>query len=300
MMFGTRQPFLYVQCATCDGLQLTDIPSDMSSYYPSDYYSFSNVTESNAPPKYVRVFVRRLQRALADGGMDAAASAMASVLGAPATPPEMEHIQLSAGARILDVGCGSGHLLRTLRDVGYRNLNGVDPFLPKSLTFRGGVTVRRAQLAEMHGKYDLVMMHHVFEHLENPLEMLRDAAKLLAPGGRILLRFPSVPCEVFDVFGADWVQLDAPRHLQIVSRVGMDSLAVRAGLRVSSWTQDSTPMQFWGSEQYQRDIPLRDSRSFASDSSVIGTAQMKEYQARSAELNRTGRGDQSVVVLEVA
>ena len=41
MMFGTRETFTYFQCAKCGCLQMVEIPSDMSRYYPPEYYSFN-------------------------------------------------------------------------------------------------------------------------------------------------------------------------------------------------------------------------------------------------------------------
>jgi hypothetical protein len=41
MMFGFRDVFTYFQCSVCGCLQIADIPTDMSKYYPSNYYSYS-------------------------------------------------------------------------------------------------------------------------------------------------------------------------------------------------------------------------------------------------------------------
>ena len=151
----------------------------------------------------------------------------------PLDDPELlrEH-RPRAMDRILDVGCGSGVLLRELRDAGFSRLQGVDPYFQAPLSFSGNVTIARAQLNELQGQFDLIMLHHVFDHLPDPLETLRDARRLLAPNGRLLLRFPSSPCEALDIYSADWVQLDAPRHLHIVSRAGLARLAVKADLQL--------------------------------------------------------------------
>ncbi len=39
MMFGTRESFTYQLCTACGSLQISDIPDDLSRYYPQGYYA---------------------------------------------------------------------------------------------------------------------------------------------------------------------------------------------------------------------------------------------------------------------
>ena len=41
MMYGLRDEFNYFQCTQCQCLQISEFPSDMSPYYPQDYFSIS-------------------------------------------------------------------------------------------------------------------------------------------------------------------------------------------------------------------------------------------------------------------
>jgi len=41
MMHGTKEPFTYFQCSRCLCLQITDIPPDMTPYYPPHYIGFN-------------------------------------------------------------------------------------------------------------------------------------------------------------------------------------------------------------------------------------------------------------------
>ena len=47
MMFGLRDQFLYGECESCHSLQLLDLPTDMSRYYPPGYYSFAPCPTEN-------------------------------------------------------------------------------------------------------------------------------------------------------------------------------------------------------------------------------------------------------------
>ena len=45
MMFGTREPFEYLECGQCGTLQLIDVP-DLARHYPIEYFSFDTTREN--------------------------------------------------------------------------------------------------------------------------------------------------------------------------------------------------------------------------------------------------------------
>jgi SAM-dependent methyltransferase len=286
MMFGSREQFWYDQCANCEAVQIREIPADLGKYYPSDYYSQS-----------AGLLLRALQRIAGDRKWTRMRQLIDGRVGPSVLPASVRAVNLSAGSRILDVGCGSGELLRALRVSGFLRLQGVDPFLPVEAIKEFGLNIRRCTLGDLRSTFDVVMMHHVFEHSADPERMLREAGDRLSEGGALLLRFPCVPCEAFDRFGANWVQLDAPRHLHIYSRRSIECLADRVGLALQFWENDSTAFQFWASAQYEKDIPLRDPRSYANDPELLPIAHLRELEARASAVSAAGRGDQAIAVL---
>ncbi|MCK7536793.1 MAG: hypothetical protein MZV63_40435 [Marinilabiliales bacterium] len=50
MQFGLRERFTYFQCPKCSAYQIAEVPSDISKYYPSTYYSF--LSSSPEKPQY--------------------------------------------------------------------------------------------------------------------------------------------------------------------------------------------------------------------------------------------------------
>ena len=293
MMFGTREPFTYLECPACGCVRIAEVPDDLGAHYPDGYYSFG------APPtgRLQRLAKRqRLRHALglaAPGGAALTARYGPSPIGAWLAP-----LGLPLDADVLEVGCGAGHLLFELRDAGFTSLVGVDPFTPRAVS-RRGVRVLRRSVHEVEGAFDLVMFHHTFEHLPDPAETLGQAARLTRPGGRVLLRVPVADSFAFRTYGADWVQLDAPRHLFLHTRASIGHLAERAGLALASVEWDSSALQFWGSEQYRRDVPLFDPSSHAVDpaTSAFSADVIADYQAQAEALNRAGDGDQAVFTL---
>ena len=201
-------------------------------------------------------------------------------------------------ASILDVGCGSGDMLRQLRDIGFRAAHGVDPFIEADVVRDGTTLVRKAFLADITGSFDCISFHHSLEHMPNQAEILRDARRLLAPGGILLVRIPIVGGAAWRTYRENWVQLDPPRHYYLHSGRSLELLADQCGLQVHSVIHDSTGFQFWGSELYCRDIALLDPRSPAmAGTSVFSPEQLAEYEAQARRLNAAQHGDQIVAIL---
>jgi 2-polyprenyl-3-methyl-5-hydroxy-6-metoxy-1,4-benzoquinol methylase len=102
----------------------------------------------------------------------------------------------SKGLTWLDVGCGTGDLMRPVRD-GYAPaaLTGIDviDFLAEDM--RESVDLRVGPAEELlaaASAADRVVLMEVIEHLESPWTILRAAARLVAPGGRIVVSTPNV------------------------------------------------------------------------------------------------------------
>jgi hypothetical protein len=79
----------------------------------------------------------------------------------------------------------------------------------------------------------------------------------------------------------------------------MEVLAAQAGLELEEIVWDSDEFQFWGSEQYLRDIPLTDAASYGGDlsKSIFSLDDMKSFRARANQLNALKLGDQAAFYL---
>jgi SAM-dependent methyltransferase len=285
MMLGLRHRFDYLECGQCGALQIRDIPADLGRYYAPPYYTFRPV-RPDPPVK------RWLKRRLADhalGGRDPVGAMVARVRGVPGILRGIRAAGLDRGARVLDVGSGGGHTLVTFNAWGFRHLLGVDPYVPMELGPEHGITVRRAAIHEVDGTFDLVMFHHSFEHVTDPSGTLGAARDRLGPSGWILIRTP-VASDSWRQYGADWVELDAPRHLHVHTVESLRLLARGAGLEVRDVRWETDAFELWGSEQYRRDIPLTDPRSHdvRGRGQVFQRGEMRRFADRARRLNRDG------------
>jgi 2-polyprenyl-3-methyl-5-hydroxy-6-metoxy-1,4-benzoquinol methylase len=104
--------------------------------------------------------------------------------------------EVSKDDRILDIGCASGGLLLALRDRGFPFLYGVDG-VPACIEQLGkcGIPAALLRLSELSqsgfdGKFDLVIVSHVLEHVVDLKPLLTAAKSLLAETGRIYVETP--------------------------------------------------------------------------------------------------------------
>lgn len=298
MMFGLREPFTYGECGTCASLTLVDPPEDMSRYYPEDYYSLE---AARRPGRVVR-FAKRIRAEAAVRGF----SRVADLIGHSAAPLEwptwLAVTGLDRSASVLDVGSGTGEMLLSLRDQGFRDLRGVDPYVGDD-TFRGGVPIRKGSIEDIDERFDLVMLNHSFEHVPDPRVTLRSLRRVVALRGALMLRVPVAGCWAWRHYGSDWVSLDAPRHLFIPSPDGMEKLAAETGFEVFATVYDSRHWQFWRSEQYQRDVGLFEDDSFqvsADAPHAPAPSQVREMEGRARRLNESEDGDTAAFFLRPA
>jgi SAM-dependent methyltransferase len=293
MMYGTGESFLYFKCSRCGTLQISDIPPDISKYYLPDYYSFSH---EGAQESGLRLYLIKLRDNYGVFKKGITGRILFSLF-----PDYLIGIysEFSTSSSILDVGCGTGKLIKRLKKIGFENVTGIDPFISETKRFPDGLLIEKKTINEISGKWDMITYHHVFEHVADPLSELKKVYELLKNKGLCVIRVPNVDSLAWDNYRTDWVQLDAPRHLFLYSIQSFFFLAEKAGLKVENVEYDSTAFQFWGSEQIRQNIPLKDPVSYAMDprKSMFTRKQMKDFERRSKECNDQKTGDQVIYFL---
>jgi predicted SAM-dependent methyltransferase len=287
MMLGMRDEFAYAQCPNCGAIQIIDVPATIQNYYPEYYYSFQHII-----PKLVRLpFIKRLFGNIRI--KKKYRKSKVEVLN------YLKPLGILPSQKILDIGCGKGKLICEMFNLGFTNIQGVDKYIHEEHNYGYGVKVLKKDLSELESNsYKLLMMHHVFEHMDDPYTEFAKCYQLLKKGGYLLVRIPVVG-KAWEIYGKDWVQLDAPRHFFLHTIASINLLAEKTGFIIDDVSYDSTAFQFWGSELYKRDIPLvkPDTKKYVDAKDYYSTDELTGYEIRAQELNTQNQGDQAIFYL---
>jgi 2-polyprenyl-3-methyl-5-hydroxy-6-metoxy-1,4-benzoquinol methylase len=153
---------------------------------------------------------------------------------------------------ILDLGCGYGFFLDHMSRRGWK-VEGVEISIRASRYAREslGVSVTSHPLPRSDWedeRYDVISLFYVIEHLANPLEVLKEAMRLLRPGGWLLLRWPhSTPIAMLLRPWLSQLRLyQAPSHLFDFSPKTMFDMLNHIGYEeihttISGWTRPREP-----------------------------------------------------------
>lgn len=254
-LHSTSGVFIYRRCCDCETVFQDPrvIADDVELCYPIDYHthaspiSADSSTSDSKPARSLSTARDLLRASVAGAVLGKPASSVLGWLGGwlamnrrvrerafyDAVLDELIPRAENPG-RALDIGCGAGGGVLRLMQVGWR-VDGVE-WDPKAVEVARRVTrcaIRSGDFRKVDipiATYDLVLMHHVLEHLDDPIGGLRRAAELLAPEGSLVVVYPNPGSLGARIFGKDWFHWDAPRHLVLPSVSSLAREAVRIGI----------------------------------------------------------------------
>jgi SAM-dependent methyltransferase len=149
-----------------------------------------------------------------------------------------EQVPYSPERRFLDFGCGGGFLLRHALTMGWCAV-GFDVGEQAIQNCRKNQLPVTNSMADLpRGSFDVIVLGHVFEHIEDPGALLESVKNLLSPRGRLLIEVPNVhslrarlSLPVFSRYiGFDERYRAFPIHLWYFSSASLAQLLRRHGL----------------------------------------------------------------------
>lgn len=212
--FSLRKSDCDIQhCADCDHFFVSPVPDDeaLRQLYTAEagYMAHEDGGEREFSPKFAR---------------------------------RLEHIRgLRQGGRILDVGCAAGDFLILASRAGFE-VQGVEMNPDTAALARAaGIPVEIGALEEAplrEGSFDIVHLGDVIEHVSDPASLVRQARRMLAPGGLLVVTtpnhdafFPRATYALYRWLRVPWSHPTPPFHLQQFSRRSLARMLEDQGFR---------------------------------------------------------------------
>ena len=150
--------------------------------------------------------------------------------------------KLVAGRRLLDLGCGAGHLVKVASEEGWDSL-GID-------TSAAAVALAQRMRANAQEidffdpalddqRFDVIVMSEVIEHIPHPPKFLARAFSLLAPGGLLYATTPNFDSLTRRVVGAEWAAIH-PEHISYFVTRTLARAVRQAGFTVERLSSRNT------------------------------------------------------------
>jgi SAM-dependent methyltransferase len=276
----TEEEFVIVQCRNCGLIYLNPRPAQdlLGSFYPPVYYPPISAKERPSLQRQAKKVSALMKRWVLEDYY-AYPSLQEGVWWRPLRKlllwPDKTWRELKGRyplpwrgqGKVLDVGCGAGGNLKTLRDQGWEpygiEMSEIAAAHARELT-NGQIHTGTIESAPFPaGAFDVVFMSHSLEHLPSPIDALQRVHRLLKDDGLLVVSVPNVDSLEFKLFGPWWFHLDPPRHLYHFGRNSLSTLANKAGFQVeelrtavSSVFLMASLDRFW-KHRFQRPLPFQ-------------------------------------------
>jgi 2-polyprenyl-3-methyl-5-hydroxy-6-metoxy-1,4-benzoquinol methylase len=284
LMFRHHKRYDYYLCSECGANFIHPMPDHekIAAFYPPEYEVFDARKSVARVNRRKRAFLkyRHGYAHLKASRMDYLWALFTGQAG------KLTPLDYVPGGALLDVGCGNGRYLNTMRALGW-SCYGVETNDKAARQCReAGLYVHHGLLDSAgfpSGRFDVVTARHVIEHVPNPHEFLGEVFRILKPGGLFLVETPNA-----DALGRQWLRQvwyanDVPRHLILYNPQTLLRLAKTHGLSKDRLIQETSPKVLLNSVDY-----VTSSRTLHSKYSKLRRLLARLY-CRLAQ--QRGRGD---------
>lgn len=208
--------FTIAGCGQCTLRFTQDVPTQdhIGAYYKSeDYISHTNTSKGLINGLYQKVRAVTMKQKAAT---------------------VKQYTGLQKGS-LLDVGCGTGSFLHTMRVQGWQ-VTGLEPDAGAREMAQQlyGLAVRPShEIFELSaGTYNAITLWHVLEHVHQLHEYVAQLKQLLTQNGKLFIAVPNYTSRDAQTYGTYWAAYDVPRHLYHFSPQSMNVLLQQHGLKV--------------------------------------------------------------------
>ena len=211
----TKESFTVVTCDNC-GFTFTNprpTGSELGKYYLSEHYiSHTNASKTLFEKIYQlirKISIKRKYRLISS---------------------------YASKGKILDIGCGTGDFLNMCKQKQWKT-NGIEPNerARRQCIDRYGLDVSESvNLEEVEGRFDIITMWHVLEHVDKLNETIIHLQRLLSENGRIIIAVPNINSYDCSFYNKYWAGYDLPIHLYHFTKESIFNIFKKHKLKLDS------------------------------------------------------------------
>ncbi|PDW01079.1 class I SAM-dependent methyltransferase [Candidatus Chloroploca asiatica] len=225
-MVPSAEEYTYVRCKQCGLVYLNPRPTwaERDAHYTTSYRGYHRLATEPAPDQRQSMAygLRKRWRILT---------------------------RHSTGGCLLDVGCGGGDFLHWMRQQPAWQGYGLERVTTMAYAARAtyGLNIVLGDLLEAGfapATFDAITLWTVLEHLADPAAGLAACARLLRPGGILIVRTVNDNSLGRRLFGGCWVGYDAPRITVVFTPHTLRMMLAQSGFTViemGCWFHDFYP-----------------------------------------------------------
>lgn len=251
LMFDKHERYDYFSCSNCTSVFQYPMPSleEINSFYPKNYSIYDKKAQVREVGLLKKALLWRKKGYdhLKPSGWYRFLSWMASPFF------QFEKPRYVKNGKLLDIGCGNGRYLLTMRSLGW-NVQGVE------LSADGLEVCHSAGLNVHHGdlksaslasdSFDVITARHLIEHVPDSHAFMAELARILKPGGKLIIETPNSDALGRACLGPKWFANEVPRHLILFSSTSLQILANKYGLKQCTLNHSTGPKIILNSVDY--------------------------------------------------
>jgi SAM-dependent methyltransferase len=204
--------------------------------------------------------------------------------------------KLKKTAAILDVGCGKGLYLDELYNMGWKNIVGIDLFIPSGKIGSTKWRFIKGDIFQLEdSKYDCIILNHSFEHMNEPDKVLIRIYTLLKDDGICIISIPLIDGPAWRKYATNYCQIDAPRHFYLYTKRAMEHLCEMAGLFIERILYDSHGDIFRFSDEFEKSTK---SHSEIAKENCYSKADNKKFYKMAMISNFKEDGDEAIFYIK--
>jgi len=228
-LFGVKGEWNLVKCNTCKSRFINPWPEDFEisrfydKYFTHDAPSSGSVGMGKKIKKAINNFFLFISRYGIIGEL---------IIKFISARFSRKYCYLSGKTKlnICDYGCGNGDLISNLRSIGHQVTGyDFDPLAIAAARTRGLRVKSIDCFKDDDNLYDRILLMNVIEHLAWPTNVLNLLSSRLKSDGLLYIETPNPNSTLALLLRKRWRGLEAPRHLVLYSKRGLNELMNRSG-----------------------------------------------------------------------